>query len=165
MSNINDLYGQHSGQKQPCENGPQESAPGGPTLLPSGAPPELAGLTAGGPSRVIKDDPVEALAMTAEEMAAFKQGLLMIMQGISPLATLYNADRIPYAPGVEPTAVQTRIAQGPYVFEGKQAMEKAQTQSPQLSRPGRPPGKIAAGDMSKPGRFIKGDSPPYRPGA
>lgn len=84
-----------------------------------------------------------------------------------PGESLCNATDIPYTPGYEPKIVTARIDQGPRAFVSRVQQERFNKDFDEKNQKvqAAPKGPtLAHPDTLRPGTFIKGESPAYRPG-
>lgn len=106
----------------------------------------------------------QAMPMTEEAREALRGRLSEALTLFALTAPIPNAEAIPFLPDSESRAVRERIEQGPRVFRSTAERDAKAKEPMPLTAPiskGRP--TIAHPDMSKPGRTLKGESPPYRP--
>jgi hypothetical protein len=175
--NLEELYASEGGAKAPLA-----PPPGTPASLPvsDGAPEPAAEVPATQvtPAPAFESPPGLPQAYIDANLA--NQPLPQVIdavfaeeQGPPPLnvrlvpggESMCHVTDIPYSPGSEPKAVRDRIAQGPRVFLSRAAKAKFDEGSHEEKEKAHRSGPtIAHPDTLKPGTFIKGDSPPYRPG-
>ena len=141
----------------------------GAPVTPSAAPTEIEsppGLPQAYIDVNFKNQPVpEPIDLSAIEAQAAASSVLAVRR-VPGGESMCNVTDIPFTPGYEPPVVTARIAQGPRVFAsraGKEQHDHAKEAAEVVREPKAP--TLAHPDTSKPGRFIRGDSPPYRPGA
>lgn len=159
----------------------------GDAAAPSATPPAVTSETAAGPQAPpptdaapafeappglpqeyidanLKNQPLPQVVDIATAMRAEEKKLnVRLMPGGESLC---NATDIPYTPGYESQVVKDRIAQGPRVFltsaEKERFVHGTKDQAPAKDHEKGP--TIAHPDTLRPGTFITGDSPAYRPG-
>jgi len=134
---------------------------------PKGAPLEITEALGGRKASEQAIIPIFEQApqpLTAEGREELKGRLLSALTVFALTAPIPNAEAIPFTPDAEPRAVKDRIAQGPAVYRSNAERDAKEKLPPPVTAPitkNRP--TIAHPDMLRPGRYIKGDSPPYRP--
>lgn len=169
MKSLSDLY-----QKRGAVAAPSATSPAVPSADEK-APPPSSGAAApiletppGLPQEYIdanlKNQPLpptmEATMVEAEQERPLN--VRIVPNGES----MCNATSIPYTPGYESSVVKSRIAQGPHVFTSraeKERFEKGLDEKSQEQVEAKGP-ILAHPDTLRPGTFIKGESPAYRPG-
>jgi hypothetical protein len=164
--NLTDLYKKKGDDAAPSASPPAVTSEKAPE--PSGAPAPNFEAPPGLPQVYIdvnlKDQPLpEVIDMATAVAADTKKISARLMPGGESLC---NATDIPYSPGYESKVVSDRIAQGPRVFltsaERERFLNGEQTKVQEKDHEKGP--TIAHPDTLKPGTYITGDSPAYRPG-
>jgi len=166
MKSLSDLYKKEEQAAAPAPSAPapepvaeDKSAPS--LQTPPGLPQEYV-------ETILKNQPLPEAQdpmILAQEQAPKPPSFSALPGG----ETLCNATDIPYTPGYEGRLVTERIAQGPRAFvsraqKAKFERENLDEKKETKEAPPRAP-TLAHPDTLRPGTFIKGESPVYRPGA
>jgi hypothetical protein len=144
---------------------PAAAAPEAPKGAPLDVSERLSGRRTTGEAEAMAIEISNApIPLSREQSDELKGRLLSALGMFAMLAPIPNAESIPFSPDMEPRNVRDRIAQGPRVYRSPQErISKEDLPAPVTAVITKGEPRMIHPDLNKPGRSIKGDSPPYRP--